>query len=572
MSLTLCLVIAGDRGPQLVFRFPPKTAECHAHSNTKIALGLHGLHYGSTSGFSVPVVSKDEGNAVPVTYFQSVFTFSPIVFAKTFFVKPEVCGKLLDVTIDEKQYISFPMLVPIAQRREVTFFNIVFVLDANDVDAAVYKDIVMKLSKAILHEELHRSYLSLELQKMQTLRDELQSSAPVDDMERELFFIRNLLSASVLAHSLSELQINLTLKGSASLLLNGWMELQFSLHDLRKFAQDAIRPYQTLLLIDSRDSLLSSLPVDCSQALRLLILHASPRKSFQELSNELDIPLFQMYRMAAHLVYWKKARIIDTLAKSNIYVLHPDCKIQIDSPLFAEFSHHFSAHSLTDILLRFSTPLTLAEHLSHFLSSAQLELIEIIGWLLKRQCIMQLFQFIYLIGTVPVTPYQLHSHPSLSTPASPSLGPSMPFTIASPRNVMDLSKRSISSPHLFALAEKDVASAPSLKLAASIGYLPALLSLNENAVKKVSSSGNINAVVASSGSAIKRKMSFENAPNGLAGPDAAQLLFTLFKRLCAYFDGKHHMQEIMWIENVSRRELNTILHVYSDVLTRVLHE
>eukprot|EP00474_Spongospora_subterranea_P000457 CRZ00915.1 hypothetical protein [Spongospora subterranea] len=46
----------------------------------------------------------------------------------------------------------------------------------------------------------------------------------------------------------------------------------------------------------------------------------------------------------------------------------------------------------------------------------------------------------------------------------------------------------------------------------------------------------------------------------------------LFYRLSPYFDGEHHIEEIMWSENVSRQEIGLVLSEYSDVVSTYFHE
>ena len=48
-------------------------------------------------------------------------------------------------------------------------------------------------------------------------------------------------------------------------------------------------------------------------------------------------------------------------------------------------------------------------------------------------------------------------------------------------------------------------------------------------------------------------------------------VFQMFSRLVPYFHGKHHVEEIMWRETVSRKAINSVLATYSSVLVRVLH-
>ena len=43
-------------------------------------------------------------------------------------------------------------------------------------------------------------------------------------------------------------------------------------------------------------------------------------------------------------------------------------------------------------------------------------------------------------------------------------------------------------------------------------------------------------------------------------------VFALFRRLCVYFNGQHHFEEIMWRENITRSELRTVLSTYQDII------
>jgi hypothetical protein len=45
-----------------------------------------------------------------------------------------------------------------------------------------------------------------------------------------------------------------------------------------------------------------------------------------------------------------------------------------------------------------------------------------------------------------------------------------------------------------------------------------------------------------------------------------------FFRLCPYFRGFHHLEEIMWRENVSRDDITKVLKKYQHILVLVHHE
>ena len=49
-------------------------------------------------------------------------------------------------------------------------------------------------------------------------------------------------------------------------------------------------------------------------------------------------------------------------------------------------------------------------------------------------------------------------------------------------------------------------------------------------------------------------------------------ILVIFCRLCPYFNGKHHLEEIMYYENVRRSQLLTLLDKFRGVLVTCQHE
>lgn len=48
--------------------------------------------------------------------------------------------------------------------------------------------------------------------------------------------------------------------------------------------------------------------------------------------------------------------------------------------------------------------------------------------------------------------------------------------------------------------------------------------------------------------------------------------FQLFLKLCPFFRGKHHIEEIMWRENITREDLMKVLEKYQTLLVTCVHE
>lgn len=47
--------------------------------------------------------------------------------------------------------------------------------------------------------------------------------------------------------------------------------------------------------------------------------------------------------------------------------------------------------------------------------------------------------------------------------------------------------------------------------------------------------------------------------------------FELFRRLCPYFRGFHHLTEIAWRENISKEELAKVIQMFKSILVLVSH-
>jgi hypothetical protein len=86
-------------------------------------------------------------------------------------------------------------------------------------------------------------------------------------------------------------------------------------------------PYHTLLLLEDPEEVLKSMPLDSNPTLVQLVQILTPTQSLQELHMLLDCSLAQIYRLAAHLIYWRKAKLIHTIHARNVYAVSPVAKL-----------------------------------------------------------------------------------------------------------------------------------------------------------------------------------------------------------------------------------------------------
>ena len=94
------------------------------------------------------------------------------------------------------------------------------------------------------------------------------------------------------------------------------------------------------------------------------------------------ISLAHIFRMSAHLVYWGKGKIIDTLAKNNVYAIHPNADLSPQSPYALEFQHRFAPMTMHEALHQLSSRLAnIGEHLRGMNSEKQVQFLHILTWL-----------------------------------------------------------------------------------------------------------------------------------------------------------------------------------------------
>ena len=104
-----------------------------------------------------------------------------------------------------------------------------------------------------------------------------------------------------------------------------------------------IRPYHSLLLLAEPGDVLARLPADASPQLARLIAAASPLRSFNELQSETGVPSTQLLRLAAHLVHWGLAIVINTVTSHSVYAVAPAADLHAGHALARDFDRRFAA-------------------------------------------------------------------------------------------------------------------------------------------------------------------------------------------------------------------------------------
>ncbi|XP_041532065.1 GATOR complex protein NPRL3 isoform X3 [Microtus oregoni] len=517
--ISVILVSSGSRGNKLLFRYPFQRSQEHPASQTNKPRSRYAVN---NTGEHVDDQDGDSSKPCPPTDEQLVAGFSDVILATILATKSEMCGQKFELKIDNVRFVGHPTLLqhglgqvsktdPSPKREAPTMilFNVVFALRAN-ADPSVINclhNLSRRIATVLQHEERRCQYLTREAKLILALQDEVSAMADANEGPQSPF--HHILPKCKLARDLKE-------------------------------AYDS--PYHALLLLSDEKSLLGELPIDCSPALVRVIKTTSAVKNLQQLAQDADLALLQVFQLAAHLVYWGKAVIIYPLCENNVYVLSPNASVCLYSPLAEQFSRQFPSHDLPSILAKFSLPVSLSEFRSPLAPPAQeTQLIQMVVWMLQRRLLIQLHTYVCLMASPSEEEPRLRED-------------DVPFTAR-------VGGRSLSTPN--ALSFGSPTSSDDMTLTSP-------------------SMDNSSAELLPSGDSPLNKRMTENLLASLSEHERAAILnvpaaqnpedLRMFARLLHYFRGRHHLEEIMYNENTRRSQLLTLFDKFRSVLVVTTHE
>uniref|UniRef100_A0A915KEH0 GATOR complex protein NPRL3 n=1 Tax=Romanomermis culicivorax TaxID=13658 RepID=A0A915KEH0_ROMCU len=223
-----------------------------------------------------------------------------------------------------------------------------------------------------------------------------------------------------------------------------------------------------------------------------------------------------VFRLVGHLVYWGKATIIYPLCETNVYRISPTAVLD-SSDLHENFAQNFPNNPcLFSSLSEFSAPTSLADFTNPltFDPQEQAERVRIVVWLLKNFMLIQLRTYVYL-----------------SIDKSPS----------------DLSS--------FLISRKEYDSNENFQsMSVHDDY-----KLIRNLLSKHLNTSETDHFLNLYARQIGENRSFYDDVR-------------LFCKLIKYFNGQHHLEDIMFRENLRRHELMRILTEFNAVLITCSYE
>ncbi|XP_043945377.1 GATOR complex protein NPRL3 isoform X4 [Protopterus annectens] len=516
--ISVILVSSGSRGNKLLFRYPFQKEEHTASQTTKLRSPYALNHTGDIADDQDGECRKESSP----TDEQLVAGFSDVILATILATKSDMCGKKFELKIDNVRFVGHPTLLQHAHgqvsktdpspKREMPtmiLFNVVFALRAN-ADPSVINclhTLSRRIAIVLQHEERRCQYLTREAKLILAIQDEVTAMSETNGGPQSTF--QHILPKSKLARDL-------------------------------KVAYD--RPYHSLLLLEDEKTLLNELPLDCSPALVRVIKTASAVKNLQQLAQDADLALLQVFQLSAHLVYWGKAIVIYSLCENNIYMLSPNANICHSSSLAEQFSRQFPGHDLITMLAKFSLPVSLSEFKNPLAPPVQeAQLIQMVIWMLQHRLLIQLHTYVCLM----VPPSEEDSHckdndqPFATRVSGRSLSTPNALTFGSPTSSDDMT---LTSPSM------DNSSAELIPG----GDSPLNKRMTENLLASLSE---------------YEREAILNVPAAQNPED-----LRMFARLLHYFRGRHHLEEIMYNENMRRSQLLTLFDKFRSVLVVTNHE
>ncbi|KAL1914294.1 uncharacterized protein VTP21DRAFT_9032 [Calcarisporiella thermophila] len=299
----------------------------------------------------------------------------------------------------------------------ITLFHLVFILESNDLELSrevdmVYNHFVRKITEAMRYEQQRCDYVRRQTNLILRTREEYYD-LPVENL------MEKILDVSALARNIAHIYSALDTNSIAHVVFNDYLDLYMQIPTIgplnsnpyalgdNEDAMDylykgyeyqdypAICPYHTLLLLEDAEEILKNLPLDASPTLAKLIQNLTPTQSLAELHTLLDCSLAQIYRLAAHLIYWRKAKLIDVINVRNVYVISPQFNLSNLPDIVREFNHQFPTLDLAHLLAQLSAS---PRSYMSIIPSKKLRTLylEVLTQLLRRELVIQLHTY-YLL-------------------------------------------------------------------------------------------------------------------------------------------------------------------------------
>lgn len=546
--------------------------------------------------------------------------FADDVLSALFAVKPQLCNQKFELKLNDVRFVSHPTLISVvpvapapnaaasasgstptptvnstatqstvatgATKKQQMLINIVFALHAQASYSIVkcYHELSKRLGLALKFEEQRSGYLTEQTALMARTHDEQQQQP----LERTFELIAE---RCTLAQALRSICRDLCNTGVLNTTLNQNLTLTFCLpakaHQLHKKGSmvdpetidrclRALKPYHGMLLLVDFAELLDCVPPTGARMLWQLVDAYNPLISLQSMASNADLSIEHVYKLVSHLVYWAKATIIYPLCETNVYVIAPDAPLHTKSQLVEKFSARFAGMSLFEVISDFSLPTSIG-HLTTPLQQPARQgiLAQMVLWMLQHHLLMQLHTYVQFM---PSDDDEFGDSASCAAQAQlpggscdnlteeedtgdPVHGGSMLSMSSQPLPVpQNTHRRTIAEDH-DSITSDNIAVQPSSSHKSNFSMTASLSTDNCDSLDSMEDEQKLKELLQvfneADCAAIRRIPASQNV-------DDLSLLVKLYQM--GYFKSEHHLEEIMYFENLRRSQLLQLLDKFRDVL------
>ncbi|KAH8257510.1 hypothetical protein KR038_010939 [Drosophila bunnanda] len=577
--LAVILVYFDSKGDRLLYRYPYQTL-----GKTEVASEEQRK---SRKRNPFAVAHVDDLLQAPTQGQGQLQGFADEVLSALFAVKPQLCNQKFELKLNDVRFVSHPTLIPhAAAKKQQMLINIVFALHAQASYSIVkcYHELSKRLGLALKFEEQRCGYLTEQTALMARTHDEQQP------LERTLELIAERCS---MAQALRSIFHDLCTTGLLSTSLNDNLTLCFCLpakaHQLHKKGSmvdpetidrclRALKPYHGMLLLVDFAELLDCVPPTGARMLWQLVDAYNPLISLQSMASNADLSIEHVYKLVSHLVYWAKATIIYPLCETNVYVIAPDAPLHTKSHLVEKFSTRFAGMSLFEVISDFSLPTSIG-HLTTPLQQPARQgiLAQMVIWMLQHHLLMQLHTYVQFMpsedefGDSASCSNQLREAASDDEDAEDEEedrehdpGGSMLSMSSQPLPVPAVSigghRRDVSEDQS-SLASDNIVVQPSSSHKSNFSITASMSTDNCDSLDSMEDEQKLKELLHvfsdADRAAIRRIPASTNV-------DDLSLLVKLYQM--GYFKSEHHLEEIMYFENLRRSQLLQLLDKFRDVL------
>ncbi|CAF0725272.1 unnamed protein product [Rotaria sordida] len=512
---------------------------------------------------------------------------------------PYSYGNHVEVQVDDVIFVGHTL--GLENNKNLKSFAIFFALRAIAKASVIlsYQEMSKRIGTAIRCEEQRASYLNQQYAKLISViqqhdieandrltripnEDNVKEREEKDRTKEQIY--STMIEQSVLAATLKQIYIDLQVSGEINITINNWLNVSYCLphrsipincpldidyvvHVLSN-AEQYLKPYYGLLLVIDPSALLASLPTDSSSTLNTLVRHLRSSYSLSRLSIETSIPLSQIYRLTAHLLFWGRAKIIYPIHDDNIYIISPDSDISKHGSLSKMYKETFQNTSnystLQETLAEYSDAITFYDHISRNDNETDLrERLQCVEWLLRHRLLIQVHYYYYLLLPnddrndfkdeykrtrlpQPRTPLVRLLSELVTLSSSPMINP-LSYSSTHHSKSIDTLKTSTGTSH------DDV-------------FIPA--SSNSSTIATTNRIQlyfqQITQVLPNEGQDYRQRLAS-------AIKDAKEQHVTDFLKIIKYLNGTYHLEEIASLENITRLQILTIIENFQSIVIPALH-